>query len=138
VLKQSCVNASEPQFLADPAVRLNAVVASAEHHAIHSLCDAVDAMPIMQDLYLQIASQLGACCFPSLPAQALDCMVSDVTTNDDGTVTTKDIPQCNLGPSPCWRIEQKVDCATVGLTVDRDGKSAPPHTITRAACVPGA
>ncbi len=135
VLQHVCVNQDQPAFVADPAVRLNAVVDAAATHARFSVCDG-DYTAFYRALAQAIASQLGECCLPAPPAQSIDCTVQDVTTADDGTTTTTDLPRCGLSHSPCWRVETKPACPGFGVTVDRDGKDAPPHTITRAACVP--
>jgi hypothetical protein len=134
VLKHSCQNMAEPVFYAEPAVRLNAVVNAVESHSIYSLCDA-NYTEAMNGISAAIASQLGACCLPSAPSPELDCVVEEITTALDGSTTTTAIPACSLGATPCWRIENKVDCTGVGVTVDRGGAVAPPRTHTRAACV---
>jgi hypothetical protein len=141
VLQHSCMNAANPGFFGDPAVRLNQVLNAATNHAVYSICDN-DFTPAMQSIGQLISSQVGAGCVtdrlpdPTHP----DCTAQDVTQNADGTTTVTQIPACSANQGfPCWRIEQKAACATlspdgVGVTIDRNGQSAPPNTTTQVIC----
>jgi hypothetical protein len=140
VLQHSCVNSTNPSFFGDPAVRLNTVINSAINHSISSIC-ADDYTGALQTAANLIVSAIGGGCIPScLTDLAMpDCVVEDVTTNQDGTVTVNEIPSCTTsgGAHPCWSMDMKSSCTTspqgVGVTINRDG-AAPPNTNARVSC----
>jgi hypothetical protein len=149
VLQHSCVLNENSAVFGDPAVRINTVIRAAKKNAISSICQSSygDALGTAAR---EVVSSLGGGCVPALlplddgGATRPDCTVEDVIQNPDGSSTLQSVPQCpgngaNPGPTPCWRIEAKPDCAQlspdgVGLTIERAGQPAPPHTTARVQC----
>jgi hypothetical protein len=127
ILNHSCIATTNSAFFGDPAVRVNAVVSSAKHKNLTSICDTdyTAAIDALGDL---IISQLGAGCLNAPVANradgAPDCVVEDVTANPDGTTTIKEIPWCGSnGNAPtCWELVDKLQqykdqmCVPAGQT----------------------
>ena len=149
-LQHSCLSPTSRGFFGDPSVRLNAVIASAANHAVTSICDA-NYTASLKNVAKLIVSQLGQCCLPErLPPDPrtpgdpntfiADCMVQEITRENDGTTTTTEIPQCAAQSGfPCWRIDRKDQCTglspqSFGITIERNGAPTPPHTTANATC----
>lgn len=164
VLERSCRNPSQPEFRAEPAVRLNTVIRSSRKFAIESICESNYAVAL-DSTAKEIVSAVSGGCIPfALPPDAnggrcrdaedcpagdlcnakgdcvrVHCTVTDVTETGKG-VFEVGVPPCTGGDlSPCWRVEPKGNCAGpapegLGFTVDRHGQSAPLHTTTRFIC----
>jgi hypothetical protein len=130
ILQHSCVAASNSMFFGDPAVRLNAVVKTAKHSSLTSICDT-DYTAAIQSLGDLIISQIGAGCLNSPIANRTvngmsvpDCVVEDVTALSDGSKMTKEIPSCaeNGHVIPCWQVIDKLaqyksqGCTPLGTT----------------------
>jgi len=96
-------------------------------------------------------SQIGGGCIPSaLPRRdpcgnnsidnlIVDCVVEDETREADGRTTISQIPSCDTGAKPCWRLTKKEQCGGsspdgVGVDIDRGGAPAPDNTEARVAC----
>jgi hypothetical protein len=157
-VQHSCQNKVQPAFFADPAVRLNAVINSAKHHQVTSICGqdpdhaAPDFKEALQSLAALITWQIGPGCIPALlpDPKAPNCTVQDVTTNPDGSQTIHVVPRCDQAGSgvfPCWKIEAKDQCAKaplgstqppspqgLGMTIDRNGQPAPDGTDASVEC----
>jgi hypothetical protein len=118
-LDHSCVAPTDPNFFGDPAVRINAVVGAAHNNNLTSICDTdyTSAINALGDL---IISQIGAGCINSPIANRADgtpdCVVTDVTTNPDGSTTSKEVPSCaeNGNTVPCWKEVDKLDDYNMG------------------------
>jgi hypothetical protein len=114
-LQHSCENIVQPGFFADPAVRLNAVVRSAAHSHIASICGddpnkAPDYTSTMQKVGELISTYLRPACLNAPIAARVedgtpDCVVEDVTAHPDGPPTTIPIASCALDGNvpPCWQ-----------------------------------
>jgi hypothetical protein len=140
VLQHSCMNPNNPVFFGDPAVRLNTVVNAVTNHNIFSICDA-DFTPALQSLGSLVSSSIGTGCIPAkLPnPSAPQCTATDVTTDVNGNMTSTPIPPCGAGTYPCWVAEMKSTCSSIspdglGITIERNGQSAPPNTVTNVTC----
>ena len=142
VLQHSCQNPQQPEFFGDPAVRLNTVISAAAHHAISSICDN-DYTGALASLGKLVGVQISGGCVPSALADPNhpQCVVTDLTLNQDGSTTKTAISQCDQGHAlPCWHVDAKASCQGlspdgVQLIVDRNGMALPPGTQTSATCV---
>src|SRR5262249_18800381 len=93
VLQHSCARASDPTFVADPAVRPAQAVRAAKNSQVTSVCDETYTAAL-QALGALISSDLGPGCIPapfSNPGKP-DCSVAEVSP--DGLTKTA-IPQCD-------------------------------------------
>ncbi|MGZ3439742.1 MAG: hypothetical protein ACXVDD_09500 [Polyangia bacterium] len=147
-LQHSCQNAVAPAFFADPPVRLHAVLAAATKHVEASICGddptrAPDFSQVLGEVAKLIGRDLSPGCIPALlsDSEHPDCVVEDVTTDDNGQDHIAEIPRCDLamGAFPCWRVEDKAACKTVspqslGVTIDRNGVPAAPDTTLHVFC----
>jgi hypothetical protein len=147
-IQHSCQNMAAPEFFADPAIRLNAVINSSKFHKVTSICgDDPTHQPVftgaLQTLAHLITSNISPGCIPA-PLTHVDdpeCVAVDVTDNGAAPPTQKAIPSCKRsgGAFPCWRVEVKAQCKSlspdsVGITIDRNGQPAPPNTNLRVNC----
>jgi len=140
VLQHSCQNPQDPVFFADPSVRLNYVVKQAKQSFISSICDS-DFTGALQGVGELIKSKLVKGCLPFNLSDHPDCVVEDVIGNQDGTTTVNVIPACDSPPTayPCWTIDPSTDCSQispqgVALNINRNGQTAPAHTVAKVAC----
>jgi hypothetical protein len=151
VLQHSCIAPTNTQFFGDPAVRIRQVVNTALNKQETSICDT-SYQAALQSLGNLIVSQIGAGCItsPFSDPNNPDCIVEDVTSNNDGSTSISELPRCDQdgGKTPCWRLESKdvTKCAVVcanngdpgqhfGVTIDRGpGGTPPPNTTARVAC----
>ena len=151
VLQHSCMNPRNPVFFGDPAVRLNAVIHSAKGGSqISSICDD-DYTNALESIGRLIVIDLGNGCIPGkLPDPSNpECVVQDVITNADGTVTTTQIPRCDEagGALPCWSAVMKTVCAcqnnvcaagqspdAMSVVIDRGSTSVPTETDVKVYC----
>jgi hypothetical protein len=162
VLQHSCVAPNNTQFFGDPAVRIRQVVNSVVHNQSTSICDT-SYQSALQSLGQLIVSQIGAGCIdsPFQDANNPDCIVEDITTNNDGSTTITEIPRCdqNGGAAPCWQLQSKPPCdpnnktagccpvicahdgdpgqhygATICRNAACNGGDPPPNTTARVAC----
>ena len=144
----SCV--SPTGFYGDPPVRLSAVINSVKNKQFTSVCDASYKSAI-EGLAQLIVTNIGAGCIDSPFADPAnpDCIVEDITTNNDGSTTVSEIPNCtdNGNKTPCWKLESKeiAKCPAVcvkdgdpgqhfGVTIDRGTAGPPANTEARVAC----
>ena len=157
VLQHSCIAPQNTQFFGDPAVRLNQVIGAElpANQQLTSICDT-SYQAALESLGQKIISSIGAGCITSPftdPANP-DCIVEDVTQNQDGTTTVAELPDCakNGAAAPCWKLDQKdiMKCPVVcakdgdpgqhfGITICRDsacdgGGMVPANTSARVAC----
>jgi hypothetical protein len=163
VLQHSCIDPQNTSFIADPAVRISAVINSVQKNQITSLCDQPGYKSVLQALGQLIISNIESGCIsaPFADANVPDCTVEDITTNADGSTTTTAIPSCAINGNvmPCWQLQSKAVCPTdpnapavpgccfttcahdgdpgqhFGLTVTRATQGPPPNTTTHASCV---
>jgi hypothetical protein len=150
VLQHSCISPTNSQFFGDPAVRLNQVISSAKNNQLTSICDT-SYQSALQNLGQLIVSNIGAGCITSPLEDPMkpDCIVEDITHNQDGTTTVTEIPWCGNNhevPATCWQLQAKPDkCAAVykpgdptaqqyGIQIDRGGQQPPAATTARVAC----
>jgi hypothetical protein len=147
-LQHSCQNRVEPAFFADPAIRLHAVLATAPNYVEASICgDDLDRAPDFSQLLVEVAERIrdgiAPACVPALLADPAhpDCVVEDVSSDDDGVEHIVEIPRCDLalGMFPCWRVEEQAACAdsspqSLGVTVERNGVAPPPDTTLHVFC----
>ena len=155
-LAHSCQNMLDPDFFADPGVRLNTVLRAAGNHQISSICgDDVSKTPNFSSALEQLANlikgHIGEGCIDSPFAHPddPDCVVEDISDLNRSAID--EIPRCdrvNSGTYPCWRLEAKdpAKCIPVcaangdpgqhfGVTIDRGpGGTPPPHASARVAC----
>jgi hypothetical protein len=156
-LQHSCQNTVQPGFFGDPAVRLNTVINKAQFKNITSICgtdltQTPDYTAALQAVGNLISSAIKPGCIPAKLAMPIDCVVEDVTSLSDGTVTEKQLPQCSLDNSgnplssntfPCWAVQHKDKCVGtapgdspdgVGITVFRNNIPPPANTSARVEC----
>ena len=142
VLQHSCQNPKQPVFFGDPAVRLNTVINAAPIHKIASICDS-DYSGALADIGNLVVSSLKPGCVPIALADPInpDCAVDEATTHNDGTTEIHLIPACANGNGiyPCWSVGMRPDCGvrspqSLGITIERNGKAAPPNTVARIEC----
>ena len=146
-VQHSCQNQVQPAFFADPGVRLHAVLSAVPNAFEASICgDDLGAAPDFSDTLQKVADRIGGllpACIPAALTDAAhpDCVVEDVSTDDAGDQTVREIPRCDvaMGVFPCWRVEDKPACKdsspqSLGVTVDRDGAEPPPDTTLRVFC----
>jgi hypothetical protein len=118
VLEHSCVDPTDTNFFADPAVRIHSVVQAVNnrgHLVERSICqppysDALDAMTGA------ISTVLSRGCLAN-PVVRIDgkpqCTVQDVAEND-GVDVAVDVPACaNDGTFPCWKLADDPHCSVV-------------------------
>jgi hypothetical protein len=147
-LQHSCQNAVAPAFFADPPIRMHAVIAASVDPVEASICgedatQAPDFSKVLTQVAQKIRGILSPGCIPALlsDSEHPDCVVEDVTTDDNGDDHISEIPRCDLamGAFPCWRVEDKALCKDVspqslGVTIDRNGVPAPPETTLHVFC----
>jgi hypothetical protein len=143
-----CQNAVQPAFFADPGVRLHSVITSAMNNVEASICGdditrAPDFSGVLQKVADAIGRSLRPACVPALlsDSEHPDCVVEDVTVDDNGNDQITEIPRCDLamGRFPCWRIEDKAACKdlspqSLGVTIDRNGMDPPADAAQRVFC----
>jgi hypothetical protein len=145
-VQHACQNTVQPAFFADPAVRVHAVV-DAAHGFEASICgddltSAPDFSGVLTEVAQRIGSSFGACIpAPLTDRDHPDCVVGDVTIDDDGNEHVTAIPRCDVaaGSFPCWRVEEKTVCKdlspeSLGVTIDRNGMQAPLDSFARVFC----
>src|SRR5262249_26301093 len=86
-----------------------------------------------------IVSQIGAGCItsPFADPKNPDCIVEDVTRNNDGTTTINELPRCDQagGKIPCWQLDTKPVCGN-GVTMNCcDATKYAPPWPTPGVCV---
>jgi hypothetical protein len=162
VLQHSCIAPTNNAFFGDPAVRIRQVVNSVLNKQTTSICDT-SYQSALQSLGQLIVSQIGAGCIssPFQDANNPDCIVEDVTTNNDGSTTINELQRCDKvnNVAPCWKLESKPVCDAnkmpqgccpvicahdgdpgqhYGATICRNnacnGGDPPPNTTARVAC----
>jgi hypothetical protein len=147
-LQHSCQNQVQKAFFADPAIRINSVIDTVNPNQVFSICgDDLAKTPDFSGALTKVAEAIGGLLAPGcIPAPLTsrdnpDCIVQDFTTDDNGVDHVSEIPRCDLVPGalPCWRVEEKGACAkispeSVGVTIDRGGRDAPPETTARVFC----
>jgi hypothetical protein len=123
----SCFNMAQPDFFGAPPIRLGAVVAAASRHFVQSICDA-NLSPTLQAVADFATTSLASaphCLTSALPDPVHpDCVVEDVTVDENGVTTVVELPQCDGHTMPCWLVEKKVACAkmspdAMGVTLQR-------------------
>jgi len=112
-LAHSCASTTNAQLFGDPAVRLDAVIQSARHSALGSICDGDDDAPLRSLVSLVTARASHGCLNAPVAARAdgtPDCIAEDVTANPDGTTTTTELPSCaeNGHVTPCWELVDRL------------------------------
>jgi hypothetical protein len=103
ILNHSCVNASNPMFFGDPAVRINTVSARVPSSITGSICDA-DYSATMTAVADAMSARMSAGCLPGAVVDVGDpgCSV------DVGGVDT---PRCDeLASLPCWDLASDDRC----------------------------
>jgi hypothetical protein len=140
LLQHSC-NASMA-FFADPAVRINQVLAAAPNGQQDSVCapDYADAMTAFGNA---IAARLnGAICVGASVANpsAPNCTVVQIAT--DGTKTN--LPACGTAAPPCWNLITQTGCPwscgadgstqQLAISIFDGGQPAPAGATTQATC----
>ena len=128
-LNHSCVSPSDPRFFGDPAVRLDAVIASARANAIVSVCNGSDDSVvdrIRDELFVRSAKGCLQAPVAARSDGTPDCVVNDVTANPDGSTTVSDVPSCaeNGHVVPCWEL--------VDLLPQYDAQGCMPQTVPPA------
>lgn len=122
-LAHSCTyDASTPQEVADPAVRIVQIANMFARHTIGSVCD-VDLAASLVDLGVQLRLMIGDACLTREIAQPPDCKV----TEEAGGTSTP-LPACDNGASstnkPCYELVADPVACTAGshtkLVVQRD------------------
>jgi hypothetical protein len=136
------------QFFGDPAVRINEVINAqpATNRQLTSICDT-SYQAALQQLGELIVSALRPGCVdsPFQDPQNPDCLVEDITQNNDGSTTVKQLFNCAQSSPPCWRLRYDAECPAIcvksgdpgqqfGVQIDRGGGMAPPNTQARVAC----
>lgn len=145
-----CQNPVAPAFFADPGVRLHAVIGAAPPgNAFEaSICgDDPTRPPDFSQTLETVAERIGhgflPACIPALlsDSEHPDCVVEDVTVNDDGSENVSEIPRCDLamGAFPCWLVEDKPACKdsspqSLGVTIERNGVDPPADATLRVFC----
>ena len=88
-LEPSCVAIDDVRYAGTPAIRLTTVVAAAKNERLASICAADDTGFVRQLLPTIAATALGPACLAQPVAARVDgtpdCVVTDVTTNPDGS-----------------------------------------------------
>src|SRR5262249_39082734 len=142
---QGCVPQMSPsctsgEFAAVPSLRLDAVSRALRQHDEHSICEP--DWSFLSPGFAPIICSCNSSCirYPLRDPADPDCVATDITMNEDGSVDTPLLPRCGEGvPRPCWAVEKKPECdlvspQSVGFTVYRDWPYAPPHTTTQLEC----
>jgi len=112
-LNHSCESPSDPRFFGDPAVRLDAVIASARTNDLVSVCSGSDDS-LVDSIRNALFSRASAGCLQTpLAARSdgtADCLVDDVTAHADGSTTVSDVPSCaeNGHVIPCWDLVDRL------------------------------
>ena len=98
---------------------------------------------VLIDVANRIGQSLRPACIPALlsDSEHPDCVVEDVTVDDNGMDQIHEIPRCDLamGSFPCWRVEDKAACKdlspqSLGVTIDRNGVDPPADAAQRVFC----
>jgi len=147
-IQHSYQNRVPPAFFADPAIRLHAVLAASSDPVEASICgDSLEAAPDFSKVLTQVAERIRKNLLPGcIPAPLTnrdnpDCVVGDVSIDDDGVEHVAAIPRGGLagGRFPCWLIEEKPLCKdsspeSLGVTIERNGMMTSPDTYARVFC----
>jgi hypothetical protein len=156
-LQHSCQNTVQPGFFGDPAVRLNSVINKAQFKNITSICGSdltqtPDYSSALQAVGMLISSAIKPGCIGAKLTNPPDCVVEDVTSNPDGSVTEHQLPECTLDNNgnpvggstyPCWAVVKKAMCMGngpgtspdgVGVTIFRNNVPPPANTSARVEC----
>ncbi len=151
-LQHSCENVAEPGFFADPPVRLNAVIKSAEKHNIASICgddltQPPDFTNALQELAKLISNSLGVACLssPITDPSNPDCVVEDRADADNSVVDTIESCAQRNNIQPCWEYAENDKCPKVvnpanntvtqgSISILRDQSMIPMATHLAVAC----
>ncbi len=135
-LSHSCVLATDSNFFADPAVRINQAVSAAPHHSIQSICEPPYASALDQ-LSSHIAQQLEGC-LPSAVRYAdgsASCLVHDV---DKSSGLSSLVPECDATRSklPCWTLLDNTSCTPQHNSITGQDEQLTLTTCREATCDP--
>ena len=131
-LQHSCENSAQPEFFADPPVRLNAVINASTKHSISSICGEdltrpPDFTSALQQVGQLIKTVLGIACLssPITDPGSPDCEVEDRSDADNHVVDT--VPSCvaSKNAQPCWEYAENDKCPKVVNPVN--------HTVTQGS-----
>ena len=145
VLQHSCIASTNTSFFGDPAVRISEVINSSINKQLTSICDT-SYQAALQSLGQLIISKIGAGCIdsPFEDPTNPDCIVENITANNDGSTTITEVPSCtpdaqgNVTAStsaPCWELQSKPICGNGVTSGCCDATQYSPPWPTSGVCV---
>lgn len=124
-----------------PAIRTRAFRDAFLHQAFTPIGDG-DLTGGLAAVADEIKQTFPRWCLDGVPAQPLDCAVTDVQGAHTAHETQTVIAECDAAHAtiPCWTVEEDdAQCADypskMKLTIDRGGAAPPSGTVVHAECV---